>query len=148
MSKIEYEDIIQCGHLEARQVLSARTDIGGVINLAWNIVPPMQYDPWMPVLYYPADDEKTYPPEWFSPILAFYGWARKLGKVIVHCQAGGNRSRGSLGVILIACHKMTAAQALEITGQPGYHHWRLAVEEYERAVRERFVRVSPRKDKA
>lgn len=127
-----FEDIIQCGHEDARNLLAdwKGHSIGGVINLAWNITPKMVYPEWLPVLYYPADDEIVYPTEWFNPILSFYDATRKLGKVIVHCQAGGNRSRGCFGVLLRARHGKTAEEALAITGQPGYHHWREAVERW------------------
>jgi len=50
--------------------------------------------------------------------------------MIVHCQAGGNRSRGTFGVLLVACHGMSAQEALKITGQPGYSAWRIAIENY------------------
>lgn len=134
MAIVCYEDIIQCGHTEARKLLENWDNdhlIGGVINLAWNIEPIMVYPRWLPVLMYPANDEITYPPEWFEPILSFYDATRKLGKVIVHCQAGGNRSRGCFGVLLRARHNKTAAEALSITGQPGYHHWREAIEQWQ-----------------
>lgn len=135
MSIKQFDDIIQCGHEDARSLLIGWDKdnhlIGGVINLAWNINPPMVYPPWLPVLYYPADDEITYPIEWFNPILSFYDTVRKYGKIIIHCQAGGNRSRGCFGVILRARHGKTAQEALEIVGQPGYYHWRKAIEQYE-----------------
>lgn len=135
MAITEFEDLIQCGHIEARALLKDwdkdNHSIGGVINLAWNIEPRMVYPRWLPVLIYPADDEIVYPSEWFDPILSFYDAARKHGKVIIHCQAGGNRSRGCFGVVLRARHGKGAAEALAIAGQPGYHHWREAIEQYE-----------------
>lgn len=134
-----YNDIIQCGQAEARNLLydwnRENHTVGGVINLAWNITPRIVYPGWLPVLLYPADDEIVYPTEWFNPILSFYDAVRSSGKdVIVHCQAGGNRSRGCFGVLLRARHNKTAAEALAITGQPGYHHWREAIEKYEMGI--------------
>ncbi len=129
-----YKDIIQCGQIDTRDLLKDWDKdnhlIGGVINLAWNITPRIVYPGWLPVLLYPADDEVVYPTKWFDPILSFYDATRNFGKVIVHCQAGGNRSRGCFGVLLRARHGKTAAEALAITGQPGYHHWREAIEQY------------------
>lgn len=135
MNKIEYADIIQCGQIDARALTVGwrKEDpqgIGGVINVAHNIVPQMVYNPWLPVLHHPYLDQETPPVEWFAPVLAFYDWARTKGKVIIHCQAGGNRSRGTFGVLLVGRHGMTAAEALAITGQPGYHHWRIAIENF------------------
>ncbi len=129
-----FEDIIQCGHEDARNLLKDWEKdnhlIGGVINLAWNIIPIMEYPRWLPVLLYPADDEIVYPTDWFNPILSFYDTVRKSGRVIVHCQAGGNRSCGCFAILLKARHGKTTEEALAIAGQPGYHHWREAVEQY------------------
>lgn len=128
-----YADIIQCSAQEARELtaLWKEEGIAGVINLAHNIVPRMEHDPWLPVLHYPALDEVTPKDEWFDPILAFYDEVRKKGKVLVHCQAGGNRSVGTFGVLLVLRHGMNAPQALEVTGFPGYGAWRVAIENAE-----------------
>ena len=128
---IEYKDIIQCGQIDARKLIENwEGKISGVINLAYNIEPPIVYPKWLPLLYRPAWDERTPDIEWFKPVIAFYESQRRNGQVIVHCQAGGNRSRGTFGVLLVACHGMSAREALKITGQPGYPAWRIAIENY------------------
>jgi protein-tyrosine phosphatase len=134
-----FADIIQCSADEAKQLVSSRRDdIGGVINVAYNLnnygLWPLPYDPWMPVLHQPHLDEVTPPPEWFDVILAFYDHVRRTNKkTLVHCYAGLNRSRGTFGVLLVARHQMSAAKALEITGQPGHWAWRVAVENFAKA---------------
>lgn len=123
-------DIIQCSQHEAKElVLKWRENgIGGIINVAHNT--DIVYDPWLPVLRHPHADEVTPESVWWRPLLAFYDWARLKGKVVVHCQAGANRSRGTTGVLLIARHGLTSDEALAITGLPGYSAWIDAVKRY------------------
>lgn len=124
-------DIIQCGVKDAMDLCGRwrAEGISGVINVAHN-TPRADYDPWLPVLRHPHDDEITPTREWFNPVLAFYDWARTKGKVLIHCQAGGNRSVGTTTVLLIARHGMNADQALKVTGLPGYGAWIRAAEQF------------------
>lgn len=126
----KHADIVQTSAAEAAVLLEKwkENNIAGVINVAHNVSPRIKYDPWLPVLNHPHRDEIRPEPEWFKPVFAFYEWARKQGKVLVHCQAGANRSRGTFGVLLVTYHGMNARQALGITGMPGYGAWREAIE--------------------
>jgi hypothetical protein len=129
---IKYADIIQCSAVDAQGLADRWQEhgISGIINVAWNIVPDMRYDPLLPVLRHPALDEAAPDRDWFEPIFAFYDWARKHGKVVVHCQAGQNRSLGLTGILMVARHGLTGQQALKITGRPAYGAWIHAVEDF------------------
>lgn len=128
---LHVKDIIQCGGRDAQPLLDRWREekISGAVSIAHN-AEYVKYDPWMPVLRHPYDDEKTPPREWWNPVLAFYDWARLSGKVLVHCQAGGNRSVGATAVLLIARHGMNHDQALKLTGRPGYGAWIRAAETF------------------
>lgn len=131
MIMIRIHDIIQCDEAGAIQLVAKwqENGIGGVINVAHN-TPDIAYDPWLPVLRHPHRDEITPETAWWEPVLAFYDWARFKGKVIVHCFAGGNRSRGTACVLLRARHGMTDDEALKIIGLPGHSAWINAVRGY------------------
>lgn len=127
---VRIHDIIQCSEAEAKELVAKwrENGIGGVINMAHNT--DITYDPWLPVLRHPHRDEITPEDAWWGPVLAFYDWARFKGKVVVHCHAGGNRSRGTAGVLLMARHGMTDDEALAVTGLPGFSAWIDAVRKY------------------
>lgn len=128
----EHFGIIQCGWRDAQQMQAGwkEAGIGGLICVAHN-VPDIVYNPLMPKLITPADDEVAPTREWFLPVLAFYDWARTQGRVIVHCQAGLNRSVGVFGMLLVSRHGLSARQALDIVGIPGYGAWRVGIEQAE-----------------
>lgn len=123
-----YKDIVQCSAKGVRELLKTEGHgIAGVINVAHNVVPPINYGQWVPVLHCPHRDEIQPEIGFFKPILAFYDYYRTKGKVLVHCQAGANRSVGTFGALLVARHGLTPQQALKITGNPGYGAWRQAI---------------------
>ena len=127
---IQVKDIIQCSQKDAKEILERwrENGVAGVICVSHNT--ELVYDPWLPLLRMAQDDQITPDRAWWDPVLSFYDWARKKGKVLVHCQAGANRSRGTAGVLLVARHQMTPQDALAIVGRPGYGAWIRAVEEW------------------
>ncbi len=127
---VRIADIIQCGEVEAQKLVKSWREVplGGVINVAHNT--EIVYDPWLPVLRMAHDDEITPDRTWWDPVLAFYDWARQKGKVLIHCHAGANRSRGTAAVLLIARHGMSPQEAEKLVGRPGFGAWIRARDEW------------------